>query len=190
MTLNEDIEKKIKKLTYLAKDNNKKAIIQILEILKPLRLSLGRKFGNKGIEFDDLISQIDLLIIESAMNYDEQKDPSALRHIISRTRNGIWNYYRKEMNYFKNNKSNILFDPMELEKKVRDSFVEDENNMINKIVLSSAIDKLTKKQKNAILKYYFEGFVDSEIAKDLNIDQSNATRARHRGLLALIKILE
>ena len=184
-----NIEKYIKILVEESQKGNTESLAKILDQLKPLRLSLGKRFGNKGIEFDDLVSQIDLLIIESVMNYNENKDSSALRHIVSRTKNGIWNYYRKEMNYFNNNKTSIPIDPTEIENLFNSEIFIDDDSISDKIEITNAINKLTKKQRIAIEMYYFKDMMDSEIANLFNIDQSNATRVRQRGILALYKIL-
>jgi RNA polymerase sigma factor (sigma-70 family) len=187
--MSEVFEAYFKNLVFESQRGNQESIVAILELLKPLRYKLGRKFGNKGIEFDDLISQIDLLIVQAIINYDPQKDVSAMRHVVSRTRNAIWNFYRQEMHYFNKKKTNILKDPKEIEFIVNDNKKPFEDEETNKITLEAAITKLTKKQQRVIKLYFWDKYTDSEIAKLLSVDQSNVTRARQRGLVNLKRIL-
>jgi RNA polymerase sporulation-specific sigma factor len=187
--MNDNFEKYFNNLVFQAQKDEHSATQEILDLLKPLRFNLAKKFGNKGLEFDDLISQIDLLVIQAVKNYDPKKDVSAMRHVVSRTRNTVWNFYRQEMHYFNKKKFSILKDPKGLESMINDNNQSFEDRQIDKIVVEEALNKLTEKQRRVIKLYYWNKCTDSEIDQFLKVDQSNVTRARQRGLLALTKLL-
>ncbi len=180
------------------RDEKKLAVEYIYEKLKPFRYALARKFANKGVEFDDITQQIDLKLLEAIYDYDETKDPSALRHLVSRTRNGIWNYYRKEMNYFDEDKITISLDAMCLnsdfsqtkkngEKSSYYDFIDDkktfdEDAIIEKILLDDEMLKLTAHQREVLLMYYVDDKTQYNIAEELQINQANVSRAKKRGV--------
>ncbi|WP_336784151.1 sigma-70 family RNA polymerase sigma factor [Paenibacillus illinoisensis] len=179
------------------REEKSSAVNYIYEKLKPFRYALARKFANKGVEFDDITQQIDLKLLEAIYDYDEAKDPSALRHLVSRTRNGIWNYYRKEMNYFDEDKITISLDALSLnsdmhsrklgEKSSYYDFIDDkktfdEDTIIEKIMLEDEMLKLTAHQREVLLMYYVDDKTQYNIAEELQINQANVSRAKKRGV--------
>lgn len=179
--------------TTNCREEKKESIGEIIEMLKPFRYALAKKFANKGVEFDDIAQQIDLKLIEAIYDYDKRKDPSALRHLVSRTRNGIWNYYRKEMNYFDEDKLTVSLDDIIVNNDIgikttyydfvedtRDSF--DESIIIDKILLDQELAKLTPHQREIIFMIYVDDMTQYSIAEELNINQANVSRAKNRGI--------
>jgi len=72
------------------------------------------------------------------------------------------------------------------ELKAHDPF----NKILDKIVISDAIDKLKDKQKEAIQLYFFEEYTQEEAAELLNITQASFSRRLERALEALKKLLD
>lgn len=174
----------------------KEAIERIYKKLKPFRFALAKKFSNKGVEFDDIVQQIDLKLLEAIYDYDEDMDPSALRHLTSKARNGIWNYYRKEMNYFNTDKSTISLDAMLIQVGTTDYLVDfysiidgtigfDEDAIIDKITISDEISKLTPHQKEVLFMIFIDDMTQYSIAEELKINQANVSRAKKRGIESL-----
>lgn len=170
---------------YVREDN----IINILEQFKPFRHSLARKFANKGVEFDDICQQIDLKMIEAMYDYEEILDPSAIRHITSKARNGIWNFYRKEMDYFDDDRKTISLDGSELGGEgihiLHDSNTFDEDAIVDRVIIEQELESLTEHQKDILLMYYIGEMKQDEIARELNIHQTNVSRATKRGIKRL-----
>ncbi|MDP5273655.1 sigma-70 family RNA polymerase sigma factor [Chengkuizengella axinellae] len=168
--------------------NTKQQNIQtILDILKQFRFSLAKRYKNKGVELEDIIQQVDLKMIEAIYDYNEHKDSSVIRHLICRTRNGIWNFYRKEMNYFDENRKKVDFD----EQEENYAIIQGEDKLlIQNIVLSNGLKKLNLFQREVIRKYFFEDKTQSMIAKEFNITQGNVSRAKQRALKELKKYME
>jgi RNA polymerase sporulation-specific sigma factor len=174
----------------------KEAVEHILEMLKPFRYALAKKFANKGVEFDDIAQQIDLKLVEAIYDYDERKDPSALRHLVSKTRNGIWNYYRKEMNYFDETKTTVSLDavfnnnddtlPTGVNSNyynfVDDDKTFDEDSIVEKILIEEELAKLTPRQREIIFMCFIDDMTQYDIAEELSINQANVSRAKSRGI--------
>jgi RNA polymerase sigma factor (sigma-70 family) len=194
-------EKEINQLVELAQTTEGEircdALERICKKLKPFRFSLAKRFANKGVEFDDIVQQIDLKLIEAILDYDSSKDPSALRHLISRARNGVWNYYRKEMNYFDVDKTPISLDSKRInphnhneEYEYYDFLAEecvlfDEDAILDRIMINEELDKLTPHQKEILYMHFIDDMTQYTIAEELNINQANVSRAKKRGVESL-----
>lgn len=169
-------------------EERKRLVYQILEQFKPFRRSLASRFFQKGVDFDDIIQQIDLKLIEAIYDYDPNKDPYPIRHITSRANNGIWNYYRKEMHYFNKDKQTISidgfngYDSCDSMFESGMSYRHDEDQIIEKILIEDELNKLTDHQKEVILMFYVDDKNQYDIAKQLQINQSNVSRAKKRGV--------
>jgi RNA polymerase sigma factor (sigma-70 family) len=174
-------------------EEKKDAIAKLLEKLKPFRYALAKKFSNKGVDFSDVAQQIDLKLIEAIYDYDESKDPSALRHLVSRARNGIWNYYRKEMNYFDEEKITVSLDAVFASQEILDNpscyynLIEDgtafnEDKIIEKIFFEEELAKLTPHQREILFMVFIDDMTQYSIAEELNINQANVSRAKKRGI--------
>lgn len=184
------------KLSQNTKDpvERKEYVGQIMESLRPFRYALAKKFANKGVEFDDIAQQIDLKLIEAIYDYDDKKDPSALRHLVSKARNGIWNYYRKEMNYFDENKKTVSLDNIAWNdgftteimptcfQNIKGDSAFNENAIIEKILLDEELAKLTPHQREVLFMIYIDDMTQYSIAEELNINQANVSRAKKRGI--------
>lgn len=176
--------------------NSEEKEILIMEILKrfePFRKSLAGRFAGKGVEFDDICQVIDLKLIEAMYDYDEDLDQSAIRHITSKARNGVFNFYKKEMNYFKEDRKTISIDGLASDNSLDDydlysvlgSEEFDEDKIIDKIMLESGLDNLTEHQRGLIHMYYWSDMKQEEIAEELQIHQTNVSRATKRGVKKL-----
>lgn len=183
------------------------ALETILKQFEPFRKSLAKKFAGKGVEFDDICQQIDLKLIEGIWDYNELLDPSAIRHITSKARNGLWNYYRKEMDYFNEDRKTVSLDSgysVEMNgwtprlEDLKASYIEslmqqqvdfDEDAIIEKIMLEQELKSLTTHQKDILLMYYMSDMTQEEIAEELQIHQTNVSRATKRGVKRLKETL-
>ena len=177
------------------------AMMEILNMFEPFRRSLTTKFAGKGIEFDDICQVIDLKLVEAMYDYDESLDDSAIRHITSRARNGIFNFYKKEMNYFKEDRKTISLDSLSSSHQVDgfrtyilDSYAHEyntfdtqfeEDKIIEKIMIEQGLENLTDHQKDLIFMYYMSDMTQEEIAEELQINQANVSRATKRGVKKL-----
>jgi RNA polymerase sigma factor (sigma-70 family) len=167
---------------------------EILDMFEPFRKSLTKKFAGKGVHFDDICQVIDLKLIEAMYDYDESLDPSAIRHITSKARNGVFNFYKKEMNYFKEDRKTVSIDQsFGYNFNIEDSswlegFIDeqfDEDKIIEKIMLEEGLGNLTTHQKELINMYYLSDMTQGEIAEALQIHQTNVSRATQRGVKRL-----
>lgn len=175
------------------------AMMEILNMFEPFRRSLTKKFAGKGVEFDDVCQVIDLKLIEAMYDYDESLDESAIRHITSKARNGIFNFYKKEMNYFREDRKTISLDEFHIT-SYKDGYANEkldnyeygnfgsefnEDAVIEKIMIERGMDNLTEHQKDLIFMYYMSDMTQEEIAEELQINQANVSRATKRGVKKL-----
>jgi RNA polymerase sigma factor (sigma-70 family) len=179
-------------------ETKEQAMDIILSMFEPFRKSLAKKFSGKGVDFDDICQVIDLKLIEAMYDYDENLDDSAIRHITSKARNGIFNFYKKEMNYFKEDRKTISIESLRIAYEggsgndmfyfdsygvADESF--DENKIIDRIMIEQGLDNLTVHQKELINMYYLSDMRQDEIAEELQIHQANVSRATKRGVKKL-----
>ena len=61
---------------------------------------------------------------------------------------------------------------------------------IENSLLAEALESLDGKKRDVILRYYFLGFDDTEIAKILEVNRSTIQRRRHAGLEFIKKFME
>lgn len=177
------------------------AMMDILNMFEPFRRSLTKKFAGKGIEFDDVCQVIDLKLIEAMYDYDESLDESAIRHITSKARNGIFNFYKKEMNYFREDRKTVSLDSLAVNHQydgfrgnIENTYAYeyntfgsrfDEDSIIEKIMIEQGLENLTDHQKDLIFMYYMSDMTQEEIAYELQINQANVSRATKRGVKKL-----
>jgi len=204
----EDMKKKeevVKNLICVIQNNNsefekQEAMMKILEMFEPFRKHLVKKFAGKGIDFYDICQVVDLKLIEAMHDYDESLDSSPIRHITSKARNGVFNYYKREMNYFREDRKTISLDSLsnmyqtdgiKINNNIcaNDDFALnsyfDEDYIIHKIMIEQEMHKLTEHQKDLIYMYYISDMTQEEIAEELNINQANVSRATKRGVKKL-----
>lgn len=185
----------INKLVIDAQNGDQDAMEKLLRKLMPFRYAIARKYSNKGVDFDDIAQQIDLKLIEAVYDYEESKDPSALRHLTSRVKNGIWNFYRKEMNYFNKDKKTISLDEVRfkgedesneivfnIHSRLIDSRAFNEDEILDRITMEEELDKLTPHQREVMLMCFVDDMTQYDIAESLQINQSNVSRAKKRGI--------
>jgi len=151
------------------------------------------------VDLDDIIQEIDLKLVEAIYDYDKGLSPSAFRHIVSKTRNGVWNFYRKEMHYFNEIRSPYSIEGLQLcvhsngdTKKFGDLYDSlalsvpfNEDEITDKIVLEEELEKLSDHQKEVLLMYFVDDMKQSKIAKELGINQANVSRAKKRGIKSI-----
>jgi RNA polymerase sigma factor (sigma-70 family) len=198
---NEAIVKYYISISQIGNVDSEYAMMEILRMFEPFRKSLAKKFAGKGVEFEDVCQVIDLKLIEGILDYDESLDSSAIRHITSKARNGIFNYYKKEMNYFKEDRKTISLDNFYVTSQkdgykspILDSYVYeyenydtpfDEDKIIDNIIIQQGLEKLTDHQRELINMYYLSDMKQDEIAEELQIHQTNVSRATKRGVKKL-----
>jgi len=193
-------EKEIKTLVIAAqkaedREDRRVLVSIILTKLKPFRHALAKRFSGKGVEFDDIVQELDMKLIEAIYDYDETLDPSALRHVTAKTRNGVWNYYRKMMNYFDDNKRELSlsaefgeyqygsrwFYPLD---QLEDT-AWDEETIVQRLAVEEELAKLTPHQQRVLQMYFIEDRTQYDVAEELSITQANVSRAKNRAISQL-----
>ena len=86
-----------------------------------------------------------------------------------------------DLNYKDDNEANIL--------DILPSNEDGEKNLIDKIVLKDAIEKLAEREKKIILLRYFKGSTQTQVAKILGISQVQVSRIEKRVLSDMRQML-
>lgn len=176
-------------------EERKSYVQQVIERFDPLINSLSSRFSNiGGSSKEDIYQQVVLRIIESVYDYDREKDNSVVRHIVCRARNSAWNYYKKDMNYFRPERTTVSLyeqdfgDDREVISLSKKHSVVNEDAILLSIIIDDKFSGLTERQEEVMRMFYLEDKSQYEIADELNINQSNVSRIIKRALRTLNKI--
>lgn len=165
------------KLINKSKDNDLESFDSIINSFRPLINSLIYKFSKMGLDKTEIKNEAESALARAILDYDQELDPSPIRHLSCRARYGIWNLYAKSMNYFKYPKPLMFGDFTQLRKKINinNSDVRNENwedDVLDALELKRAIEILPVNQKRIIQLYFYDDMTQSEIAEQLGCWQT------------------
>lgn len=151
--------------------------LQLVEALNPLIISSIRKYCPIKEEFEDLMQDGKMIVLECIETYQEEKG-----HFLNYVKNYLKYYYLDTLKYLvKYESKNTLFE--------MDEEIEDENNIEETIEnkelgkeLYSAIKELTERQRTILIMYYVENKTHAEIAEKLNIKIRTVINTKTRAI--------
>lgn len=157
---------------------------KILKNLKPLIISSIERYYNKRQDFDDLIQEGYLVVLQCIENYDESKEVYFLGYVKTMLKFTYLNKH-KEKTYLSLNIAvgndgdeeliNLLESqddgPLDLALNL------EESREIQKVLLN-----LTNRQREVIIGYYVEGLSIKEISKRLSISYRTVVNTKTRAL--------
>jgi RNA polymerase sigma factor (sigma-70 family) len=154
-----------------------------MRLFEPFRKSLAKRFIGLGIDEQDICQEVDVCFFKAIKIYEANKDESPIQHLLVRTKLGVWNYYQKQMGYFKQPTlwKTILFGSDDAFEHIIDQMggvdlPNMENDVVEKIDLHQAIESLPEKYARIIQLYYFDDMDQSEISRIENISQGTVSR--------------
>lgn len=158
------------KLVSKAKEGNKFSMEEIIERLRPLLISSIRRYYNKPNEYDDLIQDGVICILESIKDFDESKEVHFLGYIQSKLKYLYLNKHKVKFHLSLNepigdNDGEIMDLLVSDSKDTIELIIEDETNNL----IRESLDKLTERQREIILLFYMENMSMYEIADKLGI---------------------
>lgn len=179
------------KLIEEARKGSKEAMEEIINKLQPLIISSIRRYYNNVKEFEELIQEGNLMILESLKDYDFDKGVHFL------------GYIKSNLKYLYLNKHKIkihlsLNEPLgdgELEmidflvsdaQPVLDILLEDEINLR----LKEALEKLTERQREIIILYYVKNMSMDDIGNKLGISYRTVVNIKTKALENLRKLMK
>lgn len=171
-------------LLMKALQGDKKAIEEIINRLQPLIISSIKRYYNNTKEYEDLIQDGNIMIIQSLKDYDESKGAHFLGYIKSNLKFLYLNKHRTKTFVSLNepvgyDKEEEIIDLLVSEdKEVLDLIIDNERN----VRLIKAIDNLTSRQKEVIIYYYVKEFSIDKIAELLGVSYRTIVNTKTRAL--------
>lgn len=158
------------KLVSEAKKGDKSSTEEIINKLRPLLVSSIRRYYNKPNEYDDLMQDGIICILESIKEFDESKEVHFLGYIKSKLKYLYLNKHKEKIHL-------SLNEPIgEDDGEIIDLLVSDHKDAVEIIIedetstlVKKSLDKLTERQKQVILLFYMEKMNMYEIGKALGI---------------------
>ncbi len=174
----------------LEKDMDKAYIV--VDAYKPLLISSIRKFYNKPNLYEELLQEGILEICNAILDYDSTKNIP------------FGGYLKTRIYYFYLGKNNYKDSTLSLDEKI----VDDESLTLNDILADStnieeefmirednktlynALEKLTNKQRNIVIDFYFNGLNLKDISTKYGISYRTAVNTKTVALKKLKRFLE
>lgn len=177
-------------LIKLAKEGNKESTKDIINRLQPLIISSIRKYYNNGKEYEDLIQEGNLMILESIKSYNPNKGVPFLGYIKLNLKFLYLNKHKRKIHLSLNEtigdgEQEIIDILISDSKQALDIILENEMNF----KLKEALEKLTERQRKIIILYYVKNISMEEISTNLDISYRTVVNTKTRALKNLRKWL-
>lgn len=166
-----------------AKAGDKEILEEIIERLQPLLISSIKRYYNKPKEYEDLMQEGNLKIIQSINDYDKDKGVHFLGYIKFNIK---YLYLDKHKQRFHQSLNQQVGDG---ETEMMDLLVGEEVDFLegiirdeNRIKLKEALDLLTPRQRQVIELYYGRNMSMADIANNLGVTYRTVVNTKTRAL--------
>lgn len=156
------------------------ALMEIILQFKPLLAKFSEQLNYYCSETDLTIFLIELIKGLNLSDFNDINDAIIVNLIYKSLCNKKVDLYRK--NKLKSIEECVLIQEITPEK----AYMEPETE----ILIRNALDTLPKQQKIILVKKYYKGYSDTEIAHCLNISRQAVNRAKNKALEKLRKLLD
>lgn len=167
-------------LVEKAKNGNKKALEEVVESLKPLVIASIRRYYNKPKEYDDLIQDGNLRIIESIYEYDKSKKVHFLGFIKMNLKFLYLDKHKQKFHLSLDETIGEEDDSSRIDYLVSDEvdFLESIVDEENKALVKKALSTLTEKQRKIIEMFYWKNMAIGDIAEELDLAYRTVVNTR------------
>lgn len=179
-------------LVVKAKGGDKSSKEEIIKCLNPLIYTSIKRYYNKGSDYEDLMQQGRLIVLECIENHDNSKGAYFLGYVKTMLKYLYLNKH-KERKVNSLNESigedgeDELIDLLESkELGLLDQYLKAEESF----QLRQALSSLTERQREVIVYFYIENLSIPEISKRLNITYRTVVNTKTNALVKLRKFLE
>lgn len=184
--------KEINELITKAKEGDESSKEELLKRLNPLIISSIKRYYNKSSEYEDLISEGVVVILECLKDHDESKGTHFLGYVKI-----MLKYF-----YLDKHKEKVIFslnEPVgeEGEEELIDLLESKEMDILDKLIirentsnLKKALEELTIRQRDIIIYYYLERQSIHQISNRLNISYRTVVNTKTRALEKLQEVLK
>ena len=171
------------KLVEEARKGNKEAMEEIIIKLQPLIISSIKKYYNNGKEYNELIQDGNLMILESLKDYNPNIGVHFLGYIKLNLKYLYLNKHKRKIHLSLNEPiGDGELEIMDLlisdEKNALDILLEDEMNL----KLKEALEKLTERQREIVILYYVNNMSIDDIKNKLGISYRTVVNIKTKAL--------
>lgn len=176
------------KLIEEARNGNKKAMEEIINKLQPLIISSIKKYYDNGKEYEDLIQEGNLMILESLKDYNPTRGVHFLGYITSNLKYLYLNKHKRKIHLSLNEplgdgELEMIDLLISEEKHALDILLEIESNL----KLKKALEKLTERQREVVVLYYVKNMNMEDIGNKLGISYRTVVNIKTKALENLRK---
>ena len=176
--------RELDELLVKAKQGDVNSKEEILNRLQGLIIKKIQRYYNKREEYDDLIQNGNLVILECIENYDEKRGVYFLGYVKTMLKYGYLNRHKKREHLSLNipvgeDGEDELMNILESEEE---GPMENILRLEDKSEIKKALSKLTDRQREVIIAYYIEGLSINDIAKRLGITYRTVVNTKTRAL--------
>lgn len=171
------------KLVEEARKGNKEAMEEIIIKLQPLIISSIKKYYNNGKEYDELIQDGNLMILESLKDYNPNIGVHFLGYIKLNLKYLYLNKHKRKIHL-------SLNEPIgDGELEIMDLLISDEKNPLDILLedemnlkLKEALEKLTERQREIVILYYVNNMSIDDIKNKLGISYRTVVNIKTKAL--------
>lgn len=176
--------RELDELLVKAKQGDVNSKEEILNRLQGLIIKKIQRYYNKREEYDDLIQNGNLVILECIKNYDEKRGVYFLGYVKTMLKYAYLNRHKKREHLSLNipvgeDGEDELMNILESEEE---GPMENILRLEDKSEIKKALSKLTDRQREVIIAYYIEGLSINDIAKRLGITYRTVVNTKTRAL--------
>lgn len=180
-----DVRKEINYLVQQSKAGSLQASEELLSRLKPLIFAtIKRNISNNAPDWEDLLQEANLSILEGIRDYDEEKEIPFLAYIKTKLKFNIYNLCRSE----RTRGSRIIEadkegqDPLDF---IPDDTANPSEELLKKeqtVIIQDALSKLEPKYREVIVLYFFKKLTLKEAAGKMGISCKTVQRYKAKAI--------
>lgn len=176
--------KELNELLAKARQGDVHSKEEILNRLQGLIIKSIQRYYNMRSEYEDLIQEGNLTVLEAIDSFDEEKGVYFLGYVKTMLKYTYLNKHkiRKHLSLnatISDNEDDEWMDLLESDEEgPLEQFLQSEKHA----TISYALSKLTDRQREIVLAYYVEGLSISHIAQKLNISYRTVVNTKVRAL--------
>lgn len=184
--------KELDELLEKARKGDVESTELIIEKLNPLIVASIRRYYNKAADYDDLIQEGRLAVLECIKDYDESKGVYFLGYVKTMLKFLYLNKHKEKILLSLNtpigeSKDQELIDILESE----DGDILEEILKTEELEeIRYALESLTERQRKVIIYFYFEGYSISEIAKRMDATYRTIVNTKTNALEKMRRMLK
>lgn len=184
--------KEINNLFSKARDGDNESIELLLKELNPLIIASIKRYYNNILEFEDLVQEGRLTILECIRDFDDSKDVYPLGYIKAMLKFLYLNKHKRKITLSLNvpigeDEEDELIDLLESK---NDDILEELLNIESINEIRDALSVLTERQKEVIIAYYYDGYSIQDIAKQMGITYRTVVNTKTQALEKMKKVLK